>query len=52
MIPRLWPWFVLASSIAVVSFVVLDVDSPIRLFVVVAFLIVAPGTAIVRRFSS
>ena len=48
MIPRLWPWFVLASSIAVVSFVVLDVDSPIRLFVVVAFLIVAPGTAIVR----
>jgi hypothetical protein len=48
MISRLWPWIVLASSIAVVSFVVLDVDSAIRPFVVVAFLIVAPGTSIVR----
>lgn len=48
MISRLWLWFVLASSIAVVSLVVLDVDSAIRPVVVVAFLIVAPGTAIVR----
>ena len=48
MISRLWLWSVLASSIAVVSLVVLDVDSAIRPVVVVAFLIVAPGTAIVR----
>jgi hypothetical protein len=47
-ISRLWLWFVLGSSIAVVSLVVLDVDSAIRPFVVVVFLIVAPGTAIVR----
>jgi hypothetical protein len=48
MMARLWPWIVIVSSVAVALLVFLDVEVAIRPFVVLAFLVIVPGMAIVR----